>query len=137
MSTERRRWEAIVEQVDAGYKDADVRAFVSEVWALAPATLLVFAASAPVAKGAYTLRAADGRLLYAGSATSRRGLRKRLGEHLAHVQAGSYGEQWTARSVWGQCVVTGDRDQALVLELLTQRVLRPATFTTPRLRLVA
>jgi hypothetical protein len=87
--------------------------------------------------GTYQLLAATGHLLYVGSATSSRGLRKRLCEHLAHVQAGVYGDQHTARGVWCKAVVTADRDQALVLELLTQRIPRPATFATTRLACIA
>ena len=129
-------WAALTEQIDTGFRDPTVRAFITHLWAMAPATLLVFAASAPPQCGAYILLAHDGRLLYAGSAYGRGGLRRRLGQHLAHVRASEYGEQWTIRTVWCKVVPTEDADQAQVLELLTQRILRPAAFSTPRLRLV-
>jgi hypothetical protein len=126
----------LMEQVDTGFRDAAVRAFVTQLWATAPATLLVFAPSAPTHCGAYVLCAHNGRLLYAGSAYGRGGLRRRLGEHLAHVRAGDYGEQWTMGTVWCKVVPTDDGGQAQVLELLTQRILRPAAFSTTRLHLV-
>jgi hypothetical protein len=85
--------------------------------------------------GAYQLLAANGCLLYVGSATSPRGLRKRLCEHLTHVQAGEHGDQHTAHGVWCKAVVTADCDQALVLELLTQRILH--RLRAPRLGSIA
>ena len=84
-------WSAIIDQVEAGYSTSALHEWLWQLWAAAPATLLVFAASAPLQMGAYQLLAANGCQLYVGSATSPRGLRKRLCEHLAHVQAGEYG----------------------------------------------
>jgi hypothetical protein len=76
-------WSVLTEQIDAGLRNATVRAFVAELWVAAPATLLVFVSSVPPQCGAYVLLAHDRCPLYAGSADGCGGMRRRLGEHLA------------------------------------------------------
>jgi hypothetical protein len=65
-----------MDQIDAGFGDELVRVFVDDLWAAAPSTLLVFAASALRVSEAYVLVAGDWPVAVCGLRP--RGLRRRL-----------------------------------------------------------